>query len=151
LFGLLAARLGRIRVFVAFCVVVAHGQALVLGQLGSLEQDFSTFTIAIAAMGLGAGTWSCFGALVGQHYPAALRATAAALCSALARGVQLPLKPAIEHAFDAWGSFAPALWVGIACALGSAVLVLFLPRNRAADASATPRGRPSASAAAGGT
>jgi len=83
---------------------------------------------AIAAMGLGAGTWSCFGALFGQHYPAALRATAAALFYAIARGVQLPTKPAIGAAMASTGSFAPALWVGIACALGSAALVLALPR-----------------------
>lgn len=77
----------------------------------------------------GAGTWSCFGALFGEHYPTALRATAAAFFYALARGVQLPLKPAIGEAFRAQGSFAPALWVGIACALGSAVVVLLLPRR----------------------
>lgn len=127
-FGVLAARFGRIRVFVASCVVFAAGQALVLAQLGALQQDFGAFTLAVALMGLGAGTWSCFGALFGRHYPAALRATAAALCYALARGVQLPLKPAIGAAFRETGSFAPALWVGIACALGSAVAVLGLSR-----------------------
>ncbi len=130
LFGFLAARLGRVRVFVAFCLVFAAGQALVLSALDGVRQDFGTFTLAIAAMGLGAGTWSCFGALFGQHYPAALRATAAALFYAVARGVQLPTKPAIGAAMAAADSFAPALWVGIACALGSAALVLALPRAR---------------------
>lgn len=132
LFGFLAARLGRVRVFVAFCLLFAAGQALVLSALGEVRQDFSTFTLAIAAMGLGAGTWSCFGALFGQHYPAALRATAAALFYAVARGVQLPVKPAIGAAMAAADSFAPALWVGIACALGSGALVLALPRGAAA-------------------
>ena len=129
LFGFLAARVGRIRVFVGFCLVFAGGQALVLGQLQSLQTDFSSFTVAIAAMGLGAGTWSCFGALFGQHYPAALRATAAALCYALARGIQLPLKGEMGELFRTTGSFAPALWVGIACALLSAVMVIWLPRR----------------------
>jgi len=132
LFGFLAARLGRVRVFVAFCLLFAAGQALVLSALGEVRQDFSTFTLAIAAMGLGAGTWSCFGALFGQHYPAALRATAAALFYAVARGVQLPVKPAMGAAMAAADSFAPALWVGIACALGSGALVLALPRPRGA-------------------
>ena len=132
LFGFLAARLGRVRVFVAFCLVFAVGQALVLTALDGVRQDFSTFTLAIAAMGLGAGTWSCFGALFGQHYPAALRATAAALFYAVARGIQLPTKPAIGAAMAAADSFAPALWVGIACALGSGALILALPRPRAA-------------------
>lgn len=130
LFGFLAARLGRIRVFVAFCLVFALGHWLVLYSLDNVAADFSTFTFAIAAMGLGAGTWSCFGALFGEHYPVALRATAAAMFYALARGVQLPLKPAIGEAFEATGSLAPALWIGIACALSSAVVVLLLPHTR---------------------
>ena len=130
MFGFLAARLGRLRVFVGFCLVFAGGQALVLGQLQSLQDDFGSFTLAIAAMGLGAGTWSCFGALFGEHYPAALRATAAALCYALARAIQLPLKGEMGEVFQATGSFAPALWVGIACALLSALMVIWLPRSR---------------------
>ena len=130
LFGFLAARLGRVRVFVAFCLLFALGQWLVLHQLDAVAADFRTFTLAVAAMGLGAGTWSCFGALFGQYYPAALRATAAALFYALARAVQLPVKPLLGSAFDATGSFAPALWVGIGCALGSAVVVRWLPRGQ---------------------
>jgi len=130
LFGFLAARFGRVRMFVLFCLVFAAGQALVLQQLGTLTADFGAFTLAVAAMGIGAGTWSCFGALFGQYYPVALRATAAALFYALARGVQLPVKPALGAAFAASGSFAPALWIGIACALLSALAILLLPRPR---------------------
>jgi MFS family permease len=129
LFGVLAARLGRLRVFVAFCLVFAAGHAVVLTRLDDVAASFGTFTLAVAAMGLGAGTWSCFGALFGAHYPPALRATAAATFYSLARLVQLPLKPALG-ALLAGGSFAPALWIGIACALGSAVVVLLLPRVR---------------------
>ncbi|MFK7741983.1 MAG: MFS transporter [Planctomycetota bacterium] len=130
LFGFLAARYGRRRMFVVFCIVFALGQAIVLGGLDSIREDFTTFTIAVAAMGLGAGTWSCFGALFGELYPAALRATAAALCYAVARSVQLPLKGQVAGMFESAGSLAPALWIGIACALGSALLVPLLPRPR---------------------
>ena len=130
LFGFLAARFGRVRMFVGFCLLFALGQWLVLQRLDSVAGDFRTFTFAVAAMGLGAGTWSCFGALFGHHYPAALRATAAATFYAVARGVQLPIKPAICGAL-ANASFAPALWVGIGCALLSAVAVLLLPRRAA--------------------
>jgi MFS family permease len=129
LFGFLAARFGRIRMFVLFCLVFAAGQVLVLQQLGTVTADFGSFTLAVALMGLGAGTWSCFGALFGEYYPTALRATAAALFYALARGVQLPIKPALGDALKA-GSFAPALWVGIVCAVSSAVVILALPRSR---------------------
>ncbi len=131
LFGFLAARVGRVRMFVAFCLLFAAGQWLVLHQLDALQADFAHFTLAVALMGLGAGTWSCFGALFGQYYPAALRATAAATFYALARAIQLPTKPALGAAFTATGSFAPALWVGIGCALGSAAVILLLPRQDA--------------------
>ncbi|MCC7399357.1 MAG: MFS transporter [Planctomycetes bacterium] len=129
-FGFLAARLGRRRVFVAFCLVFALGQWLVLRRLDDLTGDFAAFTLAVAWMGLGAGTWSCFGALFGEHYPAALRATAAASFYAVARAVQLPLKPAMAQAFDHWQSFAPALWVGIGAALLSALAIVWLPPRR---------------------
>ncbi|MBM4060790.1 MAG: MFS transporter [Planctomycetes bacterium] len=128
LFGWLAARFGRVRLFVLSCLLFAAGHALVLALLGAVTSAFGAFTLAVAAMGLGAGTWSCFGALFGAHYPAVLRATAAASFYALARAVQLPLKPALGALFAATGSFAPALWIGMACALGSAVAVLWLPR-----------------------
>ena len=127
-FGLLAARLGRVRLFVAFCLLFAAGHLLVLWQLDAIGSDFATFTLAAVLMGFGAGTWSCFGALFGAHYPAALRATAAATFYSLARFVQLPCKPLLAGALAA-GSFAPALWIGVGCALASAAVVLFLPRR----------------------
>ena len=126
-FGFLAAAFGRVRMFVVFCLVFAAGHAVVLAQLDDVAASFHTFTLAVAAMGLGAGTWSCFGALFGAHYPAALRATAAATFYAVARFAQLPLKPLLAEPLAA-GSFAPALWVGIGCALLSAAVVLLLPR-----------------------
>lgn len=127
-FGALAARYGRRRMFVLFCLVFAAGHAVVLLRLGAITDGFGAFTLAVAAMGLGAGTWSCFGALFGELYPPALRATAASTFYCVARAVQLPLKPALAAAFAAAGSFAPALWIGIGCALGSALAVSALPR-----------------------
>ncbi|MBL8753791.1 MAG: MFS transporter [Planctomycetes bacterium] len=127
-FGLLAARCGRVRTFVAFCVLFALGHLVVLWQLDAIGRDFGMFTLAVVLMGLGAGTWSCFGALFGAHYPPALRATASATFYALARFVQLPLKPLLAGALAA-GSFAPALWIGVGCALASAAVVLLLPRR----------------------
>ena len=126
-FGFVAAAWGRTRTFVLCCLVFALGHVVVLTQLDGVTANFSAFTLAVALMGVGAGTWSCFGALFGAHYPVALRATAAATFYALARFVQLPLKPLLGESLRG-GSFAPALWLGIGCALGSALLVLLLPR-----------------------
>ena len=142
-FGALAASFGRVRVFVLFCLVFAAGHVVVLARLDDVAASFGTFTLAVAAMGLGAGTWSCFGALFGAHYPPALRATAAATCYSLARLVQLPLKPAVG-VLMADGSFAPVLWLGIGCALGSAALVPLLPRAGVspADAAGVPARSP---------
>ncbi|MBK8100416.1 MAG: MFS transporter [Planctomycetes bacterium] len=125
-FGWLAVRYGRLLMFVLFCLVFAAGQALLVWQLANITRDFTAFTWAVALLGLGAGTWSCFGALFGTCYPAPLRATAAATFYASARGVQLVVKPALAGALAA-GSFAPALWVGVVCALGSAVAIRWLP------------------------
>ena len=130
-FGFVAAAWGRLRTFVLCCLLFAVGHVVVLAQLDAITADFGAFTLAVALMGVGAGTWSCFGALFGAHYPVALRATAAATFYALARFVQLPCKPLLGESLRG-GSFAPALWLGIGCALGSALLVLLLlPRGRA--------------------
>ena len=98
--------------------------------LSQLLDNFLWFTIAAALMGLGAGTWSCFGALFGELYPAGLRATASSLLFGLSRGAQLFSKPGIVLLFSVFDSFAPALWVGAACAVGSALLLVLLPRPR---------------------
>ena len=126
-FGFLAARYGRVRMLVTFCLVFAAGQALVAWRLPSLLGD-ATFTVAIALMGVGAGTWSCFGALFGQHFPEQVRATAASASYSLARGVQLPSQLLMGQLFLWTNSFAPALWVGAACALASALAAGLLPR-----------------------
>jgi MFS family permease len=130
-FGWLALRFGRLRMFVLFCLVFALGQFALLAALPGVGGDFGRFTVAVALVGVGAGTWSCFGALFGRHYPRELRATAASTFYAAARGVQLLAKPGLAALFTATGSFAPALWVGAACAVGSAVLVRWLPRTEA--------------------
>lgn len=131
-FGFAAAAFGRTRTFVVCCLLFAAGHLAVLSRLEHATADFQAFTWTVALMGIGAGTWSCFGALFGAHFPVALRATAAATCYALARGVQLPLQPLLAGPLAA-GSFAPALWLGVGCALGSAALVLLLPARPAAD------------------
>lgn len=136
-FGALAARVGRVRLFVSCCVVFAAGHAAVLAALHDLRFDFATFTFAFAAMGLGAGTWSCFGALFGRHYPAELRATAASSFYAFARLVQLPLKPLVG-ALLASGREHVLLWIGIGCALLSAAAIGWLPRGEARAADSAP-------------
>lgn len=136
-FGALAVRIGRVRLFVLSCLVFAVGHAAVLAALHGLAFDFTTFTVAFAAMGLGAGTWSCFGALFGRHYPAELRATAASSFYAFARLVQLPLKPLVGVLL-ASGREHVLLWIGIGCALGSATAIGWLPRGEARAAGPAP-------------
>lgn len=129
-FGWLAGRFGRVRMLVVFCLLFTAGQLLVGLTLPTLLQDQGTLVLAIALMGIGAGTWSCFGALFGAHYPAELRATAASTCYSTARGAQLFSQPLMAWLFTVTGSFAPALFVGAACSLLSAAVALALPRGR---------------------
>lgn len=129
-FGVIAAGIGRGRAFVAFCTFFAVAQLLFAASWGALTANLAIFTFAAAAMGFGAGTWSCFGALFGAHYPVALRATAASLLYSCSRGAQLFAKPG-SHALSEWhGSMQPALWVGAACAVASAALYAALPTPR---------------------
>lgn len=139
-FGYLAARCGRRRVFAAFCLYFAVTQVAVACGWRALAGDLAWFTAVAAAMGLGAGTWSCFGALFSAQYPPALRATAAALLYSLARGAQLPAKPLMAWLASVFGSMQPALYLGAACALGSAVLLRALPASRS-EAAAPPARR----------
>jgi SHS family lactate transporter-like MFS transporter len=138
-FGPLAGRFGRVRVFVGSCLLFAAGHLWLLSQFSAVQGSFGSFTLALALLGLGAGTWSCFGSLFGTHYPPALRGTAAATFYNLSRGVQLLVVPALAAAFRATDSFAPALYVGAAAAVASAAVILLLPRQpvfAAVDASA---------------
>lgn len=126
-FGWLAARHGRGKVFVVMCVGFAVAQATMAIGWASLTRDLFVFTLAAAVMGFGVGTWSCFGSLFGDLYPAALRATAAAVLYSASRGAQLFAKPGSQALAEWHGTMQPALWVGVACALGSAALFLWLP------------------------
>jgi MFS family permease len=129
-FGFLAARFGRLHVFALFCLLSAAGHAVIAVHLPDLMRDFAAFTTAVMLMGIGAGTWSCFGALFGALYPPELRATAASTLYNVARGAQLFSLPLMGWlSFRATGSFAPALWVGAVCAILSAAAVSLLPRK----------------------
>lgn len=134
-FGVLAARFSRERVFVACCVLALVAQSAMAWQWDRLAGDLAWFTFAAATAALAAGTWSSFGAWFGVHYPSALRATAAAVLYSASRGAQLVAKPSCHALAEAHGSMQPALWVGAACAAGSAVLVACLPRPAVTDPS----------------
>ncbi|MCC6784456.1 MAG: MFS transporter [Planctomycetes bacterium] len=126
-FGRLADRFGRTRVFVALGVLSAAGLLLVALGFERLRHDAVLVGLALAAIGLGAGTWSAFGVWFAEAYGPELRATAASLLYNLARVSQLVAQPLLALAFAATGTLAVALWVGVACALGSALVAARAP------------------------
>jgi MFS family permease len=126
-FGFLADRFGRVRMFVLFCLLFAAGLATIALGYERLTSDMWTFGFAMAAVGLGAGTWSCLGVLFAEHYPGGLRATAASTFYNASRAVQLPMQPLLGQLFLAFGTFVPALWVGAGTAVLSAFAILALP------------------------
>lgn len=134
-FGFAADRFGRRRTFVWFSLLFAAGLAAVALGFDRLSSDLALFGFAMAAVGLGAGTWSLFGVLFAELYPPALRATAASGFYNLSRGVQLVTLPAMLVLFAWSGTLAVALWVGVVTALGSAVLIRWLPAARPVPAS----------------
>jgi MFS family permease len=131
-FGFVADRCGRRRTFVAFSLLFALGLGAVALGFDRLATDLALFGFALAAVGLGAGTWSVFGLLFAELYPRGLRATAASGFYNLARGVQLLTQPAMAVLFVWTGTFAVALWVGVGTAVLSALAIGALPRRSAA-------------------
>ncbi|MFH0947259.1 MAG: MFS transporter [Planctomycetota bacterium] len=126
-FGFLADRFGRRRVFTGYCLIFCAGLLLVAKNYDSLSSNLVLFGFAMAAVGLGAGTWSCFGVLFAQHYRADVRATAASSFYNLSRGVQLFTQPMMGLLFRLTGTFAVALHVGAATAVLSAIVIWWLP------------------------
>lgn len=130
-FGFLADRFGRRRVFVWFTLLFAVGLVSVALGFEELRADLLWFTWVIAAVGFGAGTWSCFGPLFAELYRPDVRATAASGFYNTARGAQLVSQPMIGVLAVGAGTFAVALHVGAACALLSAITIAWLPRGEA--------------------
>ncbi len=128
-FGFVADRFGRQRAFVGFCLLFAVGLVTVALGFEHLSNDLVVFGFAMGAVGLGAGTWSCFGVLFAEYYAPEVRATAASGFYNLSRGVQLVTQPMMAVLVSAAGTFAVALHVGAATAALSAVLIRFLPRK----------------------
>jgi MHS family shikimate/dehydroshikimate transporter-like MFS transporter len=135
-FGWCADRFGRRTVFVAFSALFALGlSAMGLG-FERLADDFVLFAFVLATVGLGAGTWSAFGVFFAELYPRGVRATAASGLYNLSRGVQLFTLPMMGFLFASTGTYAVALWVGVATALLSALTLVALPRSATSEAEA---------------
>lgn len=128
-FGPLAERFGRRRTFVALCLVFAGGLAALACAFPWLASDWRLFTLALAAVGVGAGTWSIFGVLFAECYPSEIRATAASGLYNLARGAQLLTQPLLG-ALALWtGTLGVGLWIGAATALASIFALRLVPRG----------------------
>ncbi|MFO1051668.1 MAG: MFS transporter [Planctomycetota bacterium] len=121
-FAPLALRFGRRRTFVGLCTISAIGLAVIAVAFATLRGSLLLSGAALCCVGLGSGTWSAFGTWFADHYGRELRATAASTLYNLGRGSQLIAQPLLAAAAAATGTLAVGLWVGVACALGSAAL-----------------------------
>lgn len=129
LFGFVADRFGRKRIFAAFCVLFSAGLLVLAWGYEALRADLLLFCAAFALVGLGAGTWSCFGVLFAQNYPERLRATAASGFYNLARGSQLATQPLMGWLLVVTDTFAVALVVGALTSLLSALVIWSVPET----------------------
>jgi hypothetical protein len=109
------------------CLLFATGLATVALGFERIAADMRLFTLAMAVTGFGTGTWSCFGPLFAANYPESLRATAASGFYNLGRGAQFLLQPALIAGVQATGTYAFALWVGVAMGVLSALLIWGVP------------------------
>ncbi len=128
-FGFFADRFGRRKMFVLFCLLFASGLLVIASGFESLRDDLPLFGWAIGAVGLGAGTWSCFGVLFALNFDEDVRATAASGFYNLSRGVQLFTMPMMGILFAQTGTFAVALYVGALMALLAAVAIMFVRKT----------------------
>ncbi|MGE0145333.1 MAG: MFS transporter [Planctomycetota bacterium] len=119
-FGSLADRFGRTRSFVALSVLTATGCLAIALGLDWLRTEPWLLLFALAAVGLGAGTWSAFGTWFTDGYPDALRATASCTLYNLARASQLAAQPLLAALVSGFGTLAVGVWIAVACALGAA-------------------------------
>jgi MFS family permease len=128
LFGFVADRFGRRRTFVAFCLLFASGLLLLAFGFEAVRTDLRWFGLVLALIGVGAGTWSCFGVLFAENYEPRVRATAASSFYNISRGVQLFTQPLMGWLFVTTGTLAVALHVGAATAVLSAIAIHAVPR-----------------------
>jgi putative MFS transporter len=132
-FGSLADRFGRTRSFVALSGLTAIGCLSIALGLTALRTEPWLLLFALAAVGLGAGTWSAFGTWFADAYPLALRGTAACTLYNLARASQLAAQPLLAALVAGFGTLTVGVWIAVLCALGAAC---FAPRDRLRDVTA---------------
>lgn len=88
-FGWLADRFARPRVFAAYAAFFSAGTLAIAVFSPFLSQNMFLLFVCLAAVGLGAGNWSCFGALFADYYPPEIRGTASSGLYSISRGIQL--------------------------------------------------------------
>lgn len=129
-FGWCADRFGRVRSFVATSMLFAIGLFVVGALFDSLVDDLFGFGLIFVPLGLGMGTWGCFGVLCAEQYPRQLRATAASTFYNFARGAQFLVQPTVGATLAAQGSLAFAFTWGAVGTLLAAFVLLALPRTK---------------------
>jgi MFS family permease len=129
LFGVVSDRIGRRLSFSAFAGLMAVS-------LGLLTLPKATYTgtphlvlLFAFAAGIGTGTWSSFGPLYTEIFPAALRTTASGICMNVTRGVQF-LAPVLVIAVGGEG-LARGIALAALFAFLAGVTVWLLPETRA--------------------
>jgi MFS family permease len=126
LFGVLADRFGRRKVFLAFVL----GAAILVPVYGLCARSQTTLLILGPLVGfLGHGYFSVFGALLAELFPSAIRATAQGFCYNIGRAASAGSPLLIGALADRFG-IGSALAVTSLFYLLGAVCMLLLPETR---------------------
>jgi MFS family permease len=126
LFGVLADRLGRRPVFIAFVV----GAAVLVPVYGRMALQPAVLMLLGPLIGFfGHGYFSVFGAMLAELFPSAIRGTAQGLCYNLGRAVSA-LAPFVIGALADRHGIGSALALTSAFFLAAAGLIMLLPETR---------------------
>jgi MFS family permease len=126
LFGVLADRLGRRPVFIAFVL----GAAVLVPVYGRMALQPAVLMVLGPLIGFfGHGYFSVFGAMLAELFPSAIRGTAQGLCYNLGRAVSA-LAPFVIGALADRHGIGSALALTSAFFLAAAGLIMLLPETR---------------------
>lgn len=128
-FGWIADRVPRPRAFAAYAVFFSLGTLGIAVYSPFLTENMMLLLLCLGVAGMGAGNWSCFGALFADYYPPAIRGTVSSGFYSASRGVQLLTQHAVVSFAAAYSmpSGRAGLFLGALFSLMAALTIPLLP------------------------
>ena len=132
-FGLVSDRIGRRPAFSLYAFFMAGGLAMVTLFWDRIAATPGWLLAAMAALGVGTGTWSNFGPFFAELFPTAVRNAAIGSALNLARGVQFVTPLVITWVADAGYGLSGGISLAGLFSLLAGIWIWTLPETRGRD------------------